>query len=887
MPNALVTAFNAGELSPYMDSRSDVDKYRSGCRRLENMVVLPYGGVYRRAGTEFIGKPKFNDRRCRFVGFNFSTTTRFIIEMGHRYMRFWSNGVQVQAVPATTEWTEYESYKRGEYVIFDGISYYVEADHVADVLSFDIAAGKIVPLTTLEIPTPYLEQHLREVQFIQLNDVMYFAHANYPVLKLSRFADNNWGIEEVAWDYPPMIDLPEFNSQFTASAPRGNITIKTLSPFFSDDDIGTELELTFGKNRAFIEGTIAANNFSSRLPLEAGARWDFATSGIWNATVTIYRKTPEQMARILDTTAVTFNRAATVATATLSNHQFQVGDTIVVSDAAAPFNGTYTIATTPSSNTFTYAVADSGAAIATGTVDNITQMEVVRVYDSNGDRNITSNGTEANRTEMIVRVSGYVSNTNGKYLLEARDSTEGGRVRITSVSNSTNASGVVTEYLGLWSGSRTSRVARQSAFCAKYGFPRCVTAHQQRLVFAGTTNNPQTIWASATDDFQNFEVGTNEADSFAFSIAANESNRINWMFSQKGILLGTSGDEWSVNGSSGDEPINAANIKVQRQTGFGSKYLRAMLVNDVLLFFQRSGRKIRELTYSFEKDGWVAPDLTVLAEQISETGFEEMAYQQQPDAVLWCIRNDGILAGMSYEREQNVVAWHRHTTDGQFESVATIYGLDNGDDEVWLLVKRQVNGKTVRYVERFRPDFRAAFTFEDKPNYWYLDCASRYEGTPANIITGLDHLEGRTVSVLADGSAQPDVVVSGGQVTLAKAATKVLIGLPFESKVQPMKIEFQLQDGQSNSRRKKVYRACVSIYKSIAGEVSTDGLRWEWMYPRNFTTRMDDSPEPFSGDKEVILASEYANDADVQIRQKLPYPLTIRSIVIKMDVFGD
>jgi hypothetical protein len=887
MPNAIVTAFNAGELSPYMDSRTDVDKYRSGCRKLENMVVLPYGGVYRRAGTEFIGRPKFNDRRCRFVGFNFSTTTRFIIEMGHRYMRFWSNGIQVQAPFPTNAWVTETAYQRGDYVSFGGVSYYVEIDHVADVLSFDLAAGKLVPRTTLEIPTPYLEEHLREVQFIQLNDVMYFAHADYPVLKLSRFADNDWGIEEVEWDYPPMIDLPEFNSQFTASAPRGNITITSIDPFFSAADIGTELELTFGKNRAFIEGTINANGFSQRLPLEAGARWDFATSGTWNATVTIYRKTPEQMARILETTAVIFNRAAAEATATLPDHKFQAGDTIVVSEAAAPFSGNFTIATVPDANTFTFAVANSGAATATGTVDNISQMEVVRVYDSNGDRNITSNGTETNRTEIIVRVSGFVSQTNGKYLLEARDATEGGRVRITAVSSPTSASGIVTEYLGLWSGSRTSRVARQSAFCGKYGFPRCVTAHQQRLVFAGTRKNPQTIWASATDDFQNFEVGTNEADSFAFSIAANESNRINWMFSQKGILLGTSGDEWSVNGSSGDEPINAANIKVQRQTGFGSKYLRAMLVNDVLLFFQRSGRKIRELTYSFEKDGWVAPDLTVLAEQISETGFEEMAYQQQPDAVLWCVRNDGVLAGMSYEREQNVVAWHRHTTDGQFESVATIYGLDNGDDEVWLLVKRQINGQSVRYVERFRPDFREAFTFENKEDYWYLDCAARYEGTPANIITGLYHLEGKTVSVLADGSAQPDAVVTGGQIALSKPASKVLVGLPFESKVQPMKVEFQLQDGPTNSRRKKVYRACVSIYKSIAGEVSTNGTRWEWMYPRNFTTRMDDSPEPFSGDKEVVLTSEFSNDADVQIRQRLPYPLTIRAVVIKMDVFGD
>jgi hypothetical protein len=887
MPNALVTAFNAGELSPFMDSRTDVEKYRSGCRSLENMVVLPYGGVYRRAGTEFMGKPKFDDRRCRLIGFNFSTTTRFVLELGHEYMRFWSNGFSVEAAFPTANWTANAVYKRGDYVASGGISYYVEIDHVADILSLDIAAGKIVPRTTLEIPLPYQEQHLREVQYIQLNDVMYFAHAEYPVLKVSRFADNDWGVQEVEWTYPPLVSLSDFNSQFTASAPMGNITLSTKDDFFTPQDIGTEIELVFGKNRSFVEGNINANGYSEVLPLKAGAKWDFTTNGIWNATVTIYKKTTEQMDRVLDFKAVDFTRAATVATGYLEAHNFQIGNVLVIRGAAAPLSGSYTVTAIPTDDTFEFTVANSGAAAGIGSVDNITQMDSIRVYDSNGDRNITSNGTEDYRTELIVGVSGYVSNTNGKYILEARDSTEGGRVKITGVTSPTSASGEVTEYLGLWTGPRTSRTAKQSAFCSKYGFPRCVTAHQQRLVFAGTKKNPQTIWASVTDDFEDFELGTTDDASFSFAIAANESNRINWLYSQKGILLGTSGDEWSVNGASSDEPITSTNVQVRRQTGFGSKYLRAIMVNDVLLFAQRSGRKVRELTYSFEKDGWVAPDLTVLAEQISETGFEEMAFQQQPDAVLWCVRNDGILSGMSYEREQNVVAWHRHITDGQFESVATIYGLNATDDEVWLLVKRQINGQTVRYIERFRPDFREAFATQNKDNYWYLDCALRYNGPAVTTLSGLDHLEGRTVSVLANGSAQPDKVVTGGQITLDKPATTVLVGLPYQSRVKPMKAEFQLQDGPTNSRKKKVYRASVSIYKSIAGEISTNGTTWEWMYPRNFTTRMDDSPEPYSGDKEVVLLSEYATDSDVEVRQRLPYPLTVRSLVIKLDVFGD
>src|SRR5215217_5622056 len=141
----LIPSFNAGELSPYLDARSDLEKYASGCRLLENNVILPYGGVYRRPGTEYLGAAKLTDRRCRLLGFNFSTTTRFVLEVGQLYIRFWSNGVQV------------------------------------------LSGG--VPL---EVVTPYLEAELRDIQFVQINDVMYLVHPAHAPQKLSRLADDNW-----------------------------------------------------------------------------------------------------------------------------------------------------------------------------------------------------------------------------------------------------------------------------------------------------------------------------------------------------------------------------------------------------------------------------------------------------------------------------------------------------------------------------------------------------------------------------------------------------------------------------------------------------------------------------------------------------------------------
>lgn len=840
MPNLLVTALNAGELSPYMDARTDVAKYQSGCRRLENMVVLPYGGVYRRAGTEYLGEAKNSNRRCRLIGFNFSTTTRFVLEFGHQYVRFWGNGVPVMN-PSN-------------------------------------------PSVPLEVSSPYDESHLRELQYVQINDILYVAHASYPVYKLTRVADDNWTFAAVAWEYPPLVDL-DFATKFTASANRGSITLTASQNFFAASDVGTELALTFNKALNFVDLAIAANGFSSVIPVGANATWDFQTTGTWDATVSILRKTQEEMDKILATSAVSVTRSTTVATATLTAHGWTTGDTILVT-GAAPFAGAYTITVT-GANTFTFAVANSGAASAICEMHNVTRMETVRSYDAAGNRNIVSTGTEVNETEYVIRVSNYTSNTSARCVLETRDYVESGRVQITAVTNATTATATVSEYLGRWSGSRQSVSAKQSAFCAKYGYARTVAVHEQRLCFAGTSGHPQTVWASTTDDFENFRTGTADDDSIQFTIAASEGNRINWLYSQRKLMLGTSGDEWTIGAAASDQPFTATNVQAQRQSSFGSRYMKALLINDVLLFVQRQGRKIRELVYSFERDGWVAPDLTVLAEHITLSDLQEMAYTQQPDAILWAIRGDGTLIGMSYEREQEVVAWHRHSTDGEFESVATIYGLGGNDDEVWMSVKRTVNGQTKRYIERFKNDFRATFEAEDKDDWWYLDSAKRYAGSATTTITGLSHLEGKSVSILADGAVQPSAVVTSGQITLAKAASKVLVGLPYTSLIYPMKFDFQTQVGLTRGLNKRINRMTVSLYKSLGGEASTDGTEWLWLYPRDFDDPMDASPPVFSGDTEVVLSGNYSQNADIYLRQNLPYPFTVRALVVKLDAFGD
>lgn len=770
MPNLLVTALNAGELSPYMDARTDVAKYQSGCRRLENMIVLPYGGVYRRAGTEYLGEAKFANRRCRLIPFNFSTTTRFVLEFGHQYLRVWGNNS----------------------IVMSGAS-------------------------PLELTTPYQESELRELQYAQLNDIMYIAHGNHAPRKLTRVSDTNWTLAAVAFDYPPLLDMNTSAVTIASSASSGTATLTASASTFQSGHVGSQWAIQWPRTSGSLTETIDANK-TSTATLDIQGDWTITTVGTWIGTVRILRIPRKEMDE------------------------------------------------------------DGGA--------GFTAYEVVREFNSLGTaRNFTATGTETERVGLKIQIANYASNTNARVFLESTDFNSGGTVTINSVASGTSAGATVNKWLGSTITATTQW--SEAAFSAVRGYPRTVTFYQQRLVFGGTNHQPNTVWASRVDDFENFQLGTKEDDAVSFTIASNEGNRINWLFAQRGLIVGTSGDEWTVSGATDSEPFNATNISAKRQASFGSKYMRAILLNDVLLFVQRRGRKVRELTYNFERDGWLAPDLNVLAEHITESEVAELAFQQQPDAILWCVRGDGQLIGMSYERDQEVVAWHRHTTDGEFESAATVYGLNNNDDEVWFCVKRTINGQTKRYIERFKNDFRAVFDAEAKDDWWYLDCAGRYEGAPANVITGLGYLEGKTVSVLADGAVQPNAVVASGQITLSKPASKVLVGLPYTSLIQPMKFDFQTQAGPTRGLNKRVNRMTVSLYKSLGGEASTDGNEWLWIYPRDFDDPMDDSPPPFSGDAEIVLAGNYSQNADVYLRQTLPYPFTVRALVIKLDAFGD
>ena len=479
-------------------------------------------------------------------------------------------------------------------------------------------------------------------------------------------------------------------------------------------------------------------------------------------------------------------------------------------------------------------------------------------------------------TTGVNNDQGWLSTDVGR-LVHFKD----GHYKITSVTSTTVA--VATSVVAPSSSSADTDFALGS-FSDTTGHPSCVTFFEQRLVFAATLSQPQTLFFSKSGDYENMDDNYHgtvaDDDAIIYTIASNQVNAIRFMTATRTLIIGTAGGEFAVSGGGTDIAITPTNILIKKQSNNGAANVDALAVGNATLFLQRAKRKLRELAYNFDVDGYVAPDLTILAEHISEGGFKQLSYQQEPNQIIWCVRNDGQLVGLTYQREQQVVAWHRHIFGGSAvcESVATI-PTDDSEYQTWVINKRTINGSTKRYIEYMH---NYDFDETDDTSFNFLDSQLSYDGSPATTISGLSHLEGEEVSILADGSTHPNKTVSSGEITLDRSASKVKVGLPYTSLLQTMRIDAGSQNGTSQSKTKRIYEITIRLYESIGVEVGPDLNNMERIPFRSSSDEMDEGVNVFTGDKEVEFRGNYETDGFIVIRQTQPLPLTILSLYPKL-----
>ena len=686
MANIPLLSFNAGVLSPQIDARSDVRKYAAGCRVLANFIPRIYGSAERRPGTKFIGSVKDADAgKSRVVAFQFSDTIAYVCEFGPEYIRFFFDGGRVIGAKVPINWADDTAYIVGQFVTYSSVVYRCLVAHTSDATDAEDGSHE-KPIINF---TDWVVADLTDDNFPIAETPTPYQESDLFELQFRQSADVMWIVHP---DYAPRKLIRTTVTSFDLS-----IISFTRGPFLPRNDL---------ENNDGI--TIAPSATTGSITLTASA-------AVFDSA---HISAPGALFKIT-------HARATTETSGSSAHP-----TTGVIGSAIDIKGTFSFNT---HGTWSKTVKLERN-------ENEEGWETFRTFISNDDRNIQFTGNEeANSVQYRINVTFSTSGTLNADLT-VNNSTESGICRIDTFVSSTEVTATV---LTDFASTDASKRWFEGAWSAFRGYPTAFTFFGGRGVYGGTSKQPQTVWLSETDDFENFEEGTNDADSFSLTMSSDKMNAIRWLSALDALLLGTIGGEWRIRATAIDETLTPTNFDERQQTPYGSKKLQPIPVGDAILFIDFVGRKIREMTFSDEKQKYVAPDLSALAEHITLSGITSLDYQRNPDAIVWSTLDNGNPLSMSYERDQDVIAWAVHPlggTDAKAESFAIIPGTT--EDEVWLSTSRTVNGFTTRQIEQMQP--RVGVDLEDA---FFVDSGLVFDGGDPIVITKVTQADPGVVSL--------------------------------------------------------------------------------------------------------------------------------------------
>jgi len=824
------TNWTAGELSDRLDGRTDLTRYFNGAKSLENFLVYPAGGAARRPGTKFIHEVKVSANAARLIPFEFNTTTAntYVLEFGNNYFRVYQDGGIVtetgktisgatKANPVVITATSH-GFSNGDHVIIGSVAGMVELNGVTGIV-----ANKTT--NTFE---------LTDVDGTNINSSAFTTYTSGGTASK---------IVEVTTTYTTA-QLPEI--KFTQSADVMYIThsshpVRKISRTSNTD--WTITDVTFINGPYLDENatttTLTPNGRSGSITLTASSS-TFVSTDV-GRLVKIYNGYAK----------ITAFTSATVVTATVQTDELGIAE----------------ILPTYASNTISFVEGDPSG---TGSSHN----DFIR--DSN-KQFVIEGFTEG----MTITASGASNGANNRdYEIVKVTSDEITLVPVDDVV-AESASNTITLVGKLNATDEFSL----GAFSETTGFPRACAFYEQRLVFAGTTSQPQALFFSVAGDFENMTESDSDSSAMNYTIGSNQVNRILYLASARSMVVGTTGGEFVVRASGTDEPITPTNIQIKQQATYGSADVQPVQAGSYTLFVQRAKRKLRELGYVYDTDAYQAVDLTILADHVSENGLVELAYQQEPFSLVWAATGDGRLIGMTYRREEQVVAWHQHKLGGSFttggvttnhgvvENLAVIPGELN-QDNLYMVVKRTISGATRRYVE-----ILSAIDFgTDIQDAIFVDSSLTYSGSSTSSLSGLDHLEGQSVSILEEGAAHPDKTVASGSITTDRATTKAQVGLGYTSTLKTVRLEAGSASGTAQGKIKKIHSVIVRFFRTVGASVGTNLDNTDTIPFRDSSDSTDTAVPLFTGDKTIEAQPSWDTEGSIVVKQTQPLPMTIVGI---------
>lgn len=905
----LQTNFNGGEWSPLAYGRVDLPKYKNGLALCQNYLSTQQGSLTRRSGTRYVAYTGMQSAPPRLVRFEFSITQAYVLEFGAGYLNIYLNDGQLLA-GSPAAYNAGTAYVQGNLVSYGGTNYYCVQGCTgqtpgAVTPSWSTATNTwtgywfAMPASgVLQIPTPYSAIDVWLLNFTESADTLWIAHPTIPQAQVQRAGATWWTWGLITFLDGPYLDL--------------NITTTTLTPSGSTGTVTVTASGTGGINGGL---GFVSTDLSRMLRIQMGGIW------VWGTITTVTDSIHVQWT-IAPPTGI-YVPGNALGTATVAGGSV-VG--LTITDGGGGYGvtpPTITIAPGPSAIAAAHAVLSSGG-VGTVTMDSngagySTAPNVIFTggggYGAAGFANLTT-GTV---TSVTVTHPGTGYTTAPTVSFAGGGSTGGSG----AVGYATLTDGVVTGANMLTTGTgytsanvtfsaptalqvSTTTFWQLGLWCPTNGYPSVVAFHQDRLMWGACAQTPNRVDASSSDSYLTMSptnMDGTEVDSNALSFSLNSAtvDSIQWMATDEwGLLVGTAGGEWCIAPSNQQQAITPSNVNCKQMGAYGSCALQPIRVGKATLFVQRTGRKLREMTYQFYYSTYVAPDISLVGEHLTQGGLKQIAMQLAPYQILWIVRNDGTLVGMTYDKDQDVSGWHRHYLGGFsdaaqtlppiVESVATIPAPGIQRDEVWLVVRRYINGQTVRTIEVMSKvwengDVTSACNF--------LDCsAGQTYGGGTTTVSGLTWLVGQTVGVLTDGTVHPNVVVnSSGQITLQWSANVVQVGLPYTSAGQTLNVEAGGQDGPSQGKLKRIFRAAFRFFQSIglslgsdAGGISTV-TGGAGSFPLTFRSTNDNlnSIGLYSGDQRYPYEGTWSTQGQIYWQTSDPLPSNISLIMAQLE----
>jgi len=834
----LIRSFNAGELSPLMEGRTDIDRYPASNRTLLNFVAAPQGPAIPRSGTFYMGDVYDHTKKSALLPFVFSETLGYQMEFCDNRVRFMSeDGLLTQAAVAATM-TSTAPFKFsspaltalgaavGYEVALGGFTNQYNLNgvigkitaKVGDVYTIDTVHPALAMLANItvalvyHVASPYTHLQVADIFALQSLDVVYLFHPDIVTYKLKRFDTYNWVFEATDYVDGPYLPENETTTKITPSA-RGIATpTMTSNVLPSGTCFGSSNSASHEYYRAFNDETAkdyweSNTNQSGIIGYQAAA--PFVCDGYC-----VYMA--------LDNANVSYtSKDYAPSTFTFEGSNNGVDYTILDRQSI-------------------YVLYDNNKSV----FFKINNDTAYSYYRLNIDT-VTRNGAINPRVRSLVMrstasttITLTASSVNGINNNQGFKATDVGRlIRIKGTDNTwrslkitafTSTTVVTAKLLGEpFVGLEAVTAWRLGYWSDTTGYPGYGCFYQDRMWLGGSNSYPDVFAGSVVGDYENMAQTSENGEVLDTHAVVGRLNsrrlsRIKWLVgSNKGLLMGTGSQEYVLTAADGSgKTITPGNAKVDDSSSRGSSDTEPVPIDNQVLYVQRSGRTVREFAYQYEADGYKSPSMSMLASHLGISPFVKMVYAAEPYSIVWMQRLDGSVVGLTYNRDENVVGWHRHDfAGGIVESMSVMPAANQLQDTLWMVVRRVVNGVTKRYIEKLTRFWDFDMTITDAH---FVDCGLRYTGAPITTVYGLQHLEGMgDVYGLADNIPIGPLDVTGGKVVLDQEASNIVIGLGFDALGETSRLENGAADGTALGKEKRINNISVNVWQSYGGEIGT------------------------------------------------------------------